>query len=62
MEIRRAIEIMEIERRCTELATTGSCDRNCVFCDLVTSGKELLEAYGYVIRELERHAKCQSNN
>lgn len=53
MTTERAIEIMQNERKCVEIAECGICDRNCVYCDLVSPTKELLEAYDLVIDELK---------
>lgn len=47
MEIKRAIELMEIEQKCIKRANT--CNRDCTKCDLVQKDTDLLEAYELII-------------
>ena len=42
---------MENELRCVQRGNI--CDRDCAKCPLVKDDKELIEAYGYVIKALE---------
>lgn len=43
---------MENELRCVQRG--NYCDRDCAKCPLVKDDKELIEAYGYVIKTLEQ--------
>ena len=45
-------DLMENELRCVQRG--NYCDRDCAKCPLVKDDKELIEAYGYVIKELEQ--------
>lgn len=65
-------DLMEDELRCVQRG--NYCDRDCAKCPLVKEDKELIEAYGYVIKaleqepildkiraEIEEHAKINQN-
>ena len=43
-------DLMENELRCVQRG--NYCDRDCAKCPLVKDDKELIEAYGYVIKAL----------
>lgn len=43
MDLKRAAELMNIEKQCVKRAST--CDRDCAKCDLVQEDSELIEAY-----------------
>ena len=45
-------DLMENELRCVQRG--NYCDRDCAKCPLVKEDKELIEAYGYVIKALEQ--------
>ena len=45
-------DLMENELRCVQRG--NYCDRDCAKCPLVKDDKELIEAYGYVIKALEQ--------
>lgn len=45
-------DLMENELRCVQRGKY--CDRDCAKCPLVKEDKELIEAYGYVIKALEQ--------
>jgi aerobic-type carbon monoxide dehydrogenase small subunit (CoxS/CutS family) len=47
-----AHDLMENELRCIQ--RSNYCDRDCAKCPLVKDDKELIEAYGYVIKMLEQ--------
>lgn len=49
----RTHDIMENELRCVQRASCGGCDRECGECPLLMDDKEIIKAYGYVIRMLE---------
>ena len=49
----RTHDIMENELRCVQRASCGGCDRECGECPLMMDDKEIIKAYGYVIRMLE---------
>lgn len=51
----RVHDLMENELRCVQRG--NYCDRDCAKCPLVKDDKELIEAYGYVIKELEQEPK-----
>ena len=48
-------DLMENELRCVQRG--NYCDRDCAKCPLVKEDKELIEAYGYVIKALEQEPK-----
>ena len=48
-------DLMENELRCVQRG--NYCDRECAKCPLVKDDKELIEAYGYVIKELEQEPR-----
>ena len=50
-------DLMENELRCVQRGKY--CDRDCAKCPLVKNDKELIEAYGYVIKALEQEPKEQ---
>ena len=45
-------DLIENELRCVQRG--NYCDRDCAKCPLVKDDKELIEAYGYVIKALEQ--------
>ena len=47
-------DLMENELRCVQRG--NYCDRDCAKCPLVKDDKELIEAYGYVIKALEQES------
>lgn len=51
----QAHDLMENELRCVQRG--NYCDRDCAKCPLVKDDKELIEAYGYVIKSLEQQPK-----
>ena len=51
----RIHDLMENELRCVQRG--NYCDRDCAKCPLVKDDKELIEAYGYVIKALEQEPK-----
>ena len=54
MNLRRAAELMNIEKQCVKRAST--CDRDCAKCDLVQENSELIEAYSlaeYALSKLD---------
>lgn len=51
---------MENELRCVQTASCGGCDRECGECSLLMDDKEIIKAYGYVIRMLELPSVTQS--
>ena len=53
MEIKRALELMKIERQCIQRNKDNKCDRVCEGCDLIQNVDELLEAYRIVISYIE---------
>ena len=55
----QAHDLMENELRCVQRG--NYCDRDCAKCPLVKDDKELIEAYGYVIKALEQQSceKCE---
>ena len=50
-----AHDLMENELRCVQRGSY--CDRDCAKCPLVKDDKELIKAYGYVIKALEQDPK-----
>ena len=48
-------DLMENELRCVQRG--NYCDRDCAKCPLVKDDKELIEAYGYVIKALEQEPR-----
>ena len=50
----RVHDIMENELRCVQRAGTNRCDRKCEDCDLLMDTDEIVEAYGMVIKMLEK--------
>lgn len=63
MTLKRAIELLKIERACVMRNAGCSpdgvvCDRQCAKCDLVQEDTDLLEMYSFVINKLsrEKHA------
>lgn len=54
MTIQKVHDLMENELRCIQWASTNRCDRECGKCPLVREDKDLIEAYGYVIKMLEK--------
>lgn len=63
-------DLMENELRCVQRG--NYCDRDCAKCPLVKDDKELIEAYGYIIKALEQKPRkghwlshkeyCEMNN
>lgn len=52
MEIKKAIEIIENEKKCVIRKTEINCS-DCANCDLVKTDKEILETYDFVIKVLK---------
>ena len=52
MTIKRALELMQIEKECVSRGDT--CGRDCGNCELVQDTDELLEAYDKVITTLKK--------
>ena len=66
MDIKKAIKLLKIERRCVLQASGlieareggykndphGGCDRDCEHCGLVQETKDLIDMYDYVIEKL----------
>ena len=50
----KAKEIMENELRCVQTASINRCDRNCGICPLLRDTDEIIKAYSFVIKLLER--------
>lgn len=57
----RTHDIMENELRCVQTASCGGCDRECGECSLLMDDKEIIKAYGYVIRMLELPSVTQKS-
>ena len=57
----RTHDIMENELRCVQRASCGGCDRECGECSLLMDDKEIIKAYGYVIRMLELPSVTQKS-
>lgn len=54
MDLKRAAELMNIEKQCVKRAST--CDRDCAKCELVQEDSELIEAFSlaeYALRKLD---------
>lgn len=49
INIKRALELMKIEKECIQRNKDEKCDRECEVCDLLQNTDELLEAYEAVI-------------
>lgn len=49
MTLKRALELMKIEKQCIERNEKNECNRECEVCDLLQNTEELIEAYKIII-------------
>lgn len=57
MNIKRALELMKIEKECIQRNKDEKCDRECEVCDLLQNTDELLEAYEVVINFISNNIR-----
>lgn len=61
MTIQRCHDIMENELRCVQRAGVNGCDRDCGSCVLLMDTNEIIQAYGKVIKLLEKEISDGKN-
>ena len=54
-------DIMENELRCVQRASVNGCDRDCGSCVLLMDTNEIIQAYGKVIKLLEKEISNGKN-
>lgn len=57
MTLKRALELMKIEKKCIKRNKDQKCNRECEKCDLVQNTDELLEAYKIIIHFVSTNLK-----